>query len=999
MKFFYSALLLIFPFMSIIAQVSTSNWYSTDNGLPQNTVKDIIKDKYGFIWLATESGILRYDGSNFIRDNRFKSDNLFLSDFLGSIEKDSILTFNYYNNAIKITGRKIQDTLLDKKYFQLPDKNKTYRKFYKNSLTGIFYPDVDYYYIKTNTGIYYFNNHTLDFSKDIYSPKKNMGLPIGFNQLKNIFVHGDQIFIADPVKRKTIILSNGKISYDNKPNLYNDPTSRIYWHQTTGQIFVIHHDKIYLSEFNKGKPILRYLLSYPNIGSQFFCSLFYDRDYHKMYFGSLTRGLNIVTLSGFYTSQKKIPFANEVSYAALPFGKNAVITQEGILYTKSKAENIFPLSLNYDKRNLLYDNSGNLIYKTNSSIIRRLKKTNYATKDSTVFPGKRIDAIFKSRNLYMANMVDEDLKCHLYIFKNDDFSKTGYRFVFNQNINSVIHYDKNHLYVGTNDGLHLVSLPERKIIRHFARDIPVKQIIRTKDGRFWFTTHNKGWYSLNGSRVIRLPDDSKGMIASAHTLAEDAQSNFWISSNNGLFKVPEKAVLDYLDRKRSFIPYYRYTKVYGLYNNEFNGSSNPSVNLLKNGEMVFPSMEGFVFFIPESIRSYYPRKDQLFIERMKTGHKNSPIPGKILLNGNFKPVEIYVDIPYYYSTENIALQAKLENSDDEQWKTLPDNRMYTLSDIAPGNYTLVFRYLTSARGTFAYKKIPVMITPLFYQTLLFKALVIAFMILIIAWLIHLRTRFLRNTNRKLEEDLSHRDHELKLTSADLETTKNRLKTESDYKQQLVQSISHDITTPVKFITLLSEKIAKTDDQKLQKKYFDSIYKSSEQLYKFTQGLKKYSELYAEEMIYGEKYALTELIEEKKTLFQEIALMRGVHLFTDCPPAIETCINRSMLGIVLHNLIDNAVKYTVNGTINITAENSGNKITITVSDTGKGMAEDQILYYSKLAKSDCDNDMMLRNYGLGLHMVIQLIKKIKAVIRFENNSPYGTLIKIDLHEKH
>lgn len=35
-----------------------STWYNTDNGLPQNSIKDIIKDKYGFIWLATEMELL-----------------------------------------------------------------------------------------------------------------------------------------------------------------------------------------------------------------------------------------------------------------------------------------------------------------------------------------------------------------------------------------------------------------------------------------------------------------------------------------------------------------------------------------------------------------------------------------------------------------------------------------------------------------------------------------------------------------------------------------------------------------------------------------------------------------------------------------------------------------------------------------------------------------------------------------------------------------------------
>lgn len=36
--------------------------YSTDNGLPQSTVYDIVQDSAGFIWFGTEAGIGRFDG-------------------------------------------------------------------------------------------------------------------------------------------------------------------------------------------------------------------------------------------------------------------------------------------------------------------------------------------------------------------------------------------------------------------------------------------------------------------------------------------------------------------------------------------------------------------------------------------------------------------------------------------------------------------------------------------------------------------------------------------------------------------------------------------------------------------------------------------------------------------------------------------------------------------------------------------------------------------------
>jgi ligand-binding sensor domain-containing protein len=39
--------------------------YTTENSLPQNTVKDFHFDNAGFLWIATEDGLVRYDGSVF----------------------------------------------------------------------------------------------------------------------------------------------------------------------------------------------------------------------------------------------------------------------------------------------------------------------------------------------------------------------------------------------------------------------------------------------------------------------------------------------------------------------------------------------------------------------------------------------------------------------------------------------------------------------------------------------------------------------------------------------------------------------------------------------------------------------------------------------------------------------------------------------------------------------------------------------------------------------
>jgi len=67
-KFFLHFLLIYFFIPSLTGQVTQSDYNFTtinnENGLPNNNINDIVKDKQGFLWLATNDGLCRYESSN-----------------------------------------------------------------------------------------------------------------------------------------------------------------------------------------------------------------------------------------------------------------------------------------------------------------------------------------------------------------------------------------------------------------------------------------------------------------------------------------------------------------------------------------------------------------------------------------------------------------------------------------------------------------------------------------------------------------------------------------------------------------------------------------------------------------------------------------------------------------------------------------------------------------------------------------------------------------------
>jgi ligand-binding sensor domain-containing protein len=100
-------IIFLFHFQQSYGQY-VSSWYNTENGLPQNSVKAIVKDKYGFIWLSTDNGIVQYDGSVFTIHNKLAVTNLHFENFYGNVLNDSIVIYNNNDeNKILIRKRKV----------------------------------------------------------------------------------------------------------------------------------------------------------------------------------------------------------------------------------------------------------------------------------------------------------------------------------------------------------------------------------------------------------------------------------------------------------------------------------------------------------------------------------------------------------------------------------------------------------------------------------------------------------------------------------------------------------------------------------------------------------------------------------------------------------------------------------------------------------------------------------------------------------------------------
>ena len=592
----------------------SSVWHNTDNDLQNNSIKDIVKDKYGFLWLSTENGVVKYDGSNFISYNKLSVKNMHFDNFYGNIKKDSIIAWNdNLEDEVLINRRKIKinkssslfntSISIDNKVFRYYNKSQEIRAHIN-------------YYIQFLSGTYFFYKNHIEYINNQTKKKTKIELNFPIKNIVNVFAHGETLFIINPKSSDIYKIEKGKFTTIKDSGIYNDPKSKLFWSQMNDQAFIINDNNIYSSRYENGLLKTKLILHYNDIGYYPLHSIYFDEKYRNLYLGTKTKGLNILKVSDFFVAKQNIPFADEAYNVFLPYSNDKIITDAGLIFNKIGLVEDKKLENSPDDITMTYDDSFNIIYRKDFRLKRSFRNSGYQKNDSIVFDNE-VHRIIKNNGKYIIVFMNALKKYNtVCFFENDQFKKKNAQYRFNTFINSVKYYRDNTYLMGGSNGLYMVSLTTNKISK-ISSNVSVKQILKTRDGNFWISTQNNGLYLFKKNKLIKMPSDHLGFLSSAHYFLEDKFGYLWISSNNGLYKVLKNKLLEYADNPNTIVNYYRYDKIDGFKDNEFNGSSSTNGSILKNGEFVFPSIEGFVFFNPEKVKSYYPDPQSMYVERAK----------------------------------------------------------------------------------------------------------------------------------------------------------------------------------------------------------------------------------------------------------------------------------------------------------------------------------------------------------------------------------------------
>ncbi|TWO34636.1 response regulator [Seonamhaeicola sediminis] len=1019
--------------------------YNEINGLSQNSVRSIVQDDEGFLWIGTFWGVNRFDGYNFraFQSNINREDYLHSNDIL-QIVKDN------HNNLWIATDFGLTKYHIPTHTFKTYHANENDKySLPDNKVRSVFIDNTDRLWVGTMTsGICYFDEEEEKFHKvDIQSVENIRGIyqthdnKLWFTTFNNgvyslEFDNSGRIlrsnnFDLSPSKGSFNMQSDAYFLFeDSQFNLYAGTKDGLYEYKKLENVFslinfegqgdyfrcytvsddgefwfgtsngIITCRSIDALKNGKYKRHIPDLTNTNSLVNNYILSLFFDAS--GILWVGTENGLDKLdpfenqfkTIKANFTSSGKIPIVSCLSKTY----KNELFlgTHSDGLYVK-EANRFRRVLKAYNRISSIYTTDNRLFYigLWNGKVLKYDMVTGTNRSLDVGFSNSPVMSfyIINNRTLLIGSvgegLVEFDLINEKSIRINEELDAL-------LDVNKIVPYQEDKVWLATEEGIFKYNFITKET-RHYQSiqdrvslsNNKVKDIVVDGNGKVWVGTRN----GLNFYDPIKddfLPQEKPLELKNSWItdIAIDVNGCLWLNMNSN-------KIGKYLPDKSEFRSFHINN---GVRSNIINKRGFLQYD---NNTIFIGGDKDIIHFSPLSIEEnkYSPKPiittfkinneevlPQVEVDGQIVIEKDLNYTENVALGYRNRNFSIEFSMPSFANERLNCYQYKLEGF-DEKWNTTTSNsRTIQYTNLYPGDYNLKIK--ASNNNGYWSRETELKITVLspFWLTYPFF---IAVLLVVIAVVYFLRKQIKYRLQLKqellLEKVKRERDEKL-----------------NNEKLRFFTNISHELRTPLTLILGPAKQLLNQDNKINQEKNkLELIYHNANRLLRLVNQILDFRRAETGELQL--KVSRVDVLRSTKLIFNsfiELANTKNINFnFNTEDENIVCWVDFDKLNKVLFNLLSNAMKFTNNyGNVDLfvgVKEDEVKKLIIEVSDDGIGIPQEsrtKIFNRFYQAKNSKENTT---GTGIGLSLVKALVEIHKGTITVDSETDSGSVFTVEL----
>jgi len=242
--------------------------------------------------------------------------------------------------------------------------------------------------------------------------------------------------------------------------------------------------------------------------------------------------------------------------------------------------------------------------------------------------------------------------------------------------------------------------------------------------------------------------------------------------------------------------------------------------------------------------------------------------------------------------------------------------------------------------------------------------------------------------------LENQNNQLLASEKALQLAKDKAESANKVKSTFLSVMSHEIRTPLNAIVGISNLLNEYDyDSNEKVELVEALHHSSQHLLDLLNDILDFNKLESGKIkLNPQPLGLNTFLKQLKQSYQTKAAEQNNQLILDIATIPDKIIvDSKRLQQILGNLVSNAIKFTTNGSINLSVQNSGitaDSITLlfSVSDTGIGIEQDQQEHIFKQFTKTTPTES---GTGLGLAITARLLALMNSKIEVESTPNVGS----------